>query len=233
MNLATLGLHLTLTRAGPSDSPDYPEVLVRPSHSHWLLVNPGAVKQASAPLLGLGVKIPDPPPELKLSAAQTPVLRSPQVLPVRSTGELGGQRPALRGQTGHFFHLNYHMGGCTLLCLLPCRSPSPGLPWVAGDPQSRAESSGGAGIEDTVCSVTLSTATCGGRQRWAGAGNSLGIVQPWPWGSGGPRSRQSGDLGLKGAQNVITSVTIDHMHRETVIPNAPATQVELRDHGIC
>lgn len=42
---------------------------------------------------------------------------------------------------------------------LSCRPPSPGLPWAAGEPQSRAESSGVAGTEDTVFSVTLSTAT--------------------------------------------------------------------------
>lgn len=42
---------------------------------------------------------------------------------------------------------------------LSCRAPSPGLPWAAGEPQIRAESLGVAGIEDTVRSVTLRTAT--------------------------------------------------------------------------
>lgn len=113
------------------------------------------------------------------------------------------------------------MGVYTLLYSLPCRSPSPGLPWAAGEPQIRAESLGVAGIEDTVRSVTLRTATCGRRQRWGGLRNSRGTVQPWPWGSGGPRSQQnpavSGDLGLTGVQNVIRSVTLHNMPQRTVI----------------
>lgn len=45
----------------------------------------------------------------------------------------------------------------------PRRPLSPGLPWAAGEPQSRAESSGAARVGGTARSVTVSTATCGGR----------------------------------------------------------------------
>ena len=61
-----------------------------------------------------------------------------------------------------------HAGACSPLTHSPRRPPSPGLPWTAGEPQSGAGSSGAGGVGGTARSMTVSTATCGGRGRWGG-----------------------------------------------------------------
>lgn len=95
--------------------------------------------------------------------------------PLRPTGELGRPRPTRRsrwGQQGGDWHLtsqtHSHKGVCFTLTHSPWRPPSPGLPWAAGEPQSGAGSSGAAGVGGTACSMTVSTATCGGRGRGMG-----------------------------------------------------------------
>ena len=102
----------------------------------------------------------------------TPVLRGPW----RPTGELGRLRPEWRSgwepaaaRAGISLPLAHsHTGACSPLTHSPRRLPSPGLPWTAGEPQSGAGSSGAPGVGGTARSVTVSTATCGGRGQWGG-----------------------------------------------------------------
>lgn len=64
------------------------------------------------------------------------------------------------------FHFpdSFPVGTLLLVTHSPWRPPPPGLPWAAGEPQSGTGSLGVAGVGSTARSVTVSTATCGGRK---------------------------------------------------------------------
>ena len=142
----------------------------------------------------------------------TPVLRGPW----GPTGELGRLRPEWRSgwepaaaRAGISLPLAHsHTGACTPLTHSPRRLPSPGLPWTAGEPQSGAGSSGAPGVGGTARSVTVSTATCGGRGQWGGYQCLTGDrpARPVEAGLGGQaasRTLPGVETRLTGAQNFI------------------------------
>lgn len=156
----------------------------------------------------------------------TPVLRGPW----RHIGELERLRPAwgsswepAAARAGVSLPAAHSQEGApSPLTHSPRRPPSPGLPWTAGEPQSGAGSSGAAGVGGAARSVTVSTATCGGRGRWGGTSVSPGTGQLAPWRRGWEARRPAEPSldwrpGSQGPRTSSEVSVVHHIHCRKVI----------------
>lgn len=197
----------------------------RPGHTHTSTYHLEGAEGASGFLwfpsgLGLGVRWGLVLP--RVSAPAPPAAGPPWTPALRGAWRHNGELERLRPAWGSSWEpaasragislppAHSHAGACSPLTHSPRRPPSPGLPWTAGEPQSGSGSSGAAGVGGTARSVTVSTATCGGRGRWGGYQHLTRDrpARPVEAGLGGQaasRTQPGLETRLTGAQNFIRS----------------------------